>query len=69
MLILKKRLDVEISIVRCFGGDEGEGLRLCIKEKGSRLKLIEATIVGDSNVANLMTMRECDGVAFVSEKG
>jgi hypothetical protein len=62
-------MNVEVSIVRCYGGEDGEGMRLCVRAKGSRAKLVEVTISGAENIANLTTQRECEGVAIVPGDG
>lgn len=63
------KMNVWVSLVRCYGGDDGEGMRLCVRAKGSRAKIVEVTISGAENIANLMTMRECDGSAIVPGDG
>lgn len=60
MSTLKNRMKVEVSMNRFYGSDV-DGLVLCAKEAGSRRKIFEVRIVGDTNIAKLLTMRECDG--------
>jgi hypothetical protein len=40
------KMNVEVSLVRCYGGEDGEGMRLCVRAKGSRSKIVEVRISG-----------------------